>query len=90
MVKVTDLLMDYEKSQCGIGSMPQLGWILESDRKNVFQDAYRIQLGEDASFERLLHDSGWVEARESAHVFLPEMPLKSMTRYYVRVQVRAG
>ena len=34
MVKVTELLMDYEKSQCEIGSMPQLGWIRENGRWN--------------------------------------------------------
>ena len=31
MLKITEILMDYEKEQTGMDHMPQLGWKLESD-----------------------------------------------------------
>ena len=35
MLKIKEILMDYEKTQCGTDRMPQFGWVLESDRRNV-------------------------------------------------------
>ncbi len=90
MLKIKEILMDYEKTQCGTDRMPQFGWVLESDRRNVFQESYRLQIAKDREFASLVYDSGCVESRESAHVAVTDAALESMTRYYVRVSVKAG
>ena len=52
----------------GVEKLPNLGWVLESDGRNVRQAAYQWQLSETADFSAPLYDSGRVESDESAHV----------------------
>ncbi|WP_438444118.1 glycoside hydrolase family 78 protein [Gorillibacterium sp. sgz5001074] len=68
---------------------PRLSWKLTSDRRNVLQAAYRIQVSrEDRSFlpEHLVWDSGKVDSDRSIHVEYAGKPLESDTRYYYRIQ----
>jgi len=90
MLRIGKVRMDYLDSPIGTAGMPQFGWVIESDRKNVIQQAYQLCIGEDAQFERMVYDSGWTGGRESAHVDVEGISLKSCTRYYVRVRVRDG
>lgn len=90
MIKVTRILMDYLERPVGVDRMPQLCWIMESDKKNLHQQSYQVQMAQDAAFETVLFDSGCTQSSESAHVSLPkeaEALLESSRRYYVRVKV---
>lgn len=50
MLKITEILMDYEKEQVGMDHMPQLGWKLESDGRNIVQEAYELEIALDQDF----------------------------------------
>jgi len=90
MLRITSILLDYEEIQCGITHMPQLSWSMESDKRNVVQDWYQVQIAGDAGFENVLYESGKVESDASAQVQIPWAGLESCRRYYVRVQAGAA
>ena len=88
MLNITKIYMDYEENQSGITHVPQFSWILESDKRNVIQSSYELQIAKDAAFDEMVYDSKVAESSASAHI-LPEVALESVTRYYVRVRVSA-
>lgn len=90
MLKINRLYMNYEQNPEGVTEMPQFGWELESDRRNVKQVSYRIQTAKDEAFEKVVFDSGVVKSEESAHVFAEGVKLESARRYFVRVKVNDG
>lgn len=90
MLKITKILMDYETSQIGITHVPQFGWVLESDKRNVIQESYELQIAADQAFAEMVYESGKVRSDASAQVEANEAVLKSQTRYYVRVRVAAA
>ena len=88
MLKVTDIRMDYLSRPVGLAQMPHFSWVIESDKSNVIQQGYQLQIGKDPLFFELFFDSGWTESEESAHVAVCTAPLQSCTGYYVRVRIR--
>ena len=96
MLRVAKIRMEYLENPVGLGELPWFGWILESDRRCVIQQGYRLQIGADEEFTCLVFDSGHVESGESLHVeavrnTLPgtegKTVLQSCKRYFVRVRV---
>ena len=63
--------MEYLEHPMGLDRLPWFGWVLVSDRKNVVQKAYRLQISEDPGFGKVIYDSGFVESGESLHVEVP-------------------
>lgn len=90
MLNIKEIYIEHLINPTGLAKMPWFGWIMESDGKNVIQQKYLLELSDDADFGRLLYQSGWVESDNSTHVTVPEVPLASCTRYYVRVKVGDG
>lgn len=89
MLKITEILMDYENTQVGISHVPQFGWILESDKRDVVQTAYELEIAKDAAFEEIIYKSGKVDSDASAQVEAEGVKLDSMSRCYVRVKASA-
>lgn len=87
MLKVTDLTMDYLAAPIGVEKLPVFGWKAVSDKRNIMQTAYRLQIGRDSAFCSLIYDSGMVLSGESAHIKLTGITLESTARYYVRVKI---
>lgn len=87
MIKLTEIRMDYLKNPVGVSGMPQFGWKIESDVRNVVQGAYQIQIASTEEFEALIYDSAKVVSEESAHVFVKGVTLESAHTYYVRVRI---
>lgn len=88
MLKIVKLHIDFMNCPMGIAAYPQIGWTLDSDKTNVCQQAYRLQISNDSSFEELLYDSDWVETDQSAYHRPTAYPLKSANFYFVRVCVK--
>lgn len=88
MLKITEITMDYMKSPIGVDGMPVFGWKIQSDKRNVIQKEYRIQITKDKSFETIMLDSGFVEDRNSTHIKVNYIKLEDLTCYYVRVKFR--
>ena len=88
MIAIQKILLDYQdRPFLGAEELPQLGWALQSDRRNVFQKAYRWQLADGPAFENPLFDSGRVESGESRSVPLPEISLRPCAWYSIRAKV---
>ena len=68
MLTINKIYMDYETAPVGVAHMPQFGWEFGSDRKNVKQESYQLQIAKDKTFQNLIFDSGKVESQESAHI----------------------
>lgn len=90
MLRVSEITVQYLDRPVGLGGRPWFGWKLESDRRNVIQEAYCLEIGADADCSRLVWKSGWVESHESVHVEAEGFAPESCTKYYVRVKVRDG
>ena len=70
MIAINRIYMDYETAPVGVSHIPQFGWEIVSDRRNVKQKYYELQIAEDEDFQELVFDSGRVESEESAHVYV--------------------
>ena len=86
MIKIEKVTMDYVSELCGVTEIPQIGWVMESDHRNVWQESYELQISEDKDFADCVYESGLVQSCASQHV-MADFYLKSMTRYFIRVKV---
>lgn len=68
------------------GQRLHFGWKLRSDRRNVIQQTYQIQIAQDEAFDHCVCDTGVVRSDNSANV-TAEAALKPVTTYYFRVMV---
>lgn len=89
MIHIIEVNLNYESILTGVTDMPQFGWKIESNKRNVFQSNYRIQISKDPEFIQCQYDSGVVVSDESQHI-VPQMTLESLTEYYYRVKVTCG
>jgi alpha-L-rhamnosidase len=88
MLKVTKLTCESMINPLGIDvSRPNFCWQLVSERRNILQTAYRIQVSADGVFESILWDSSRVESDQSLYVEYGGAPLASRTCYFYRVKV---
>lgn len=90
MLKIIRLSMDYEEELVGVTHMPQFSWKIESDRRNIIQTSYQLQMAADERFENLVYDSGVVKTSDSAQIEIGNCELKSLKKYYVRVRMEDG
>lgn len=87
MLSIERVMMDYQENPVGVERVPQFGWVLKSDKDNVFQWAYRMQIAVDSGFREVVYDSGRTVSAESAHIKPEVAGLLSGKRYFVRVKV---
>jgi alpha-L-rhamnosidase len=88
MLSISEIRMDYLKQTMGVTKMPQFSWIIESDKHNVLQQGYQLQISKEKNFECIVYDSGLVKSEESAHVFINDFQLISATKYFIRVKIQ--
>ena len=79
---IRDLKIEYRKNPIGIDMRPRFSWKLESERENVVQSGYRIQV---TCKEKQVWDSGRVENSQSVLVPYEGEELEPMTEYQVLV-----
>lgn len=70
--------------------MPQFGWEIESNRRNMVQKYYHLQIAKNMNFEEIVYDSGEIYSDMSAYVRPQNRALESANKYYVRVRVNDG
>lgn len=88
MINVTSIHIDFMDRPIGIVDYPQLGWIIESDQKNIIQKAFQIHISTDEFFHDVSYDSSWVYSDQSAHIRVNAYELITATKYYIRVRVQ--
>ncbi len=92
MIEIKDLRCEYKKNPPGIDiESPRLSWKIVSNRHDVMQQAYQIQVAltkEDLLSEKaLIWDSGSQETDQSIHVVYRGAMLESRQRCFWRVKV---
>jgi len=87
MLKISQITVNYMVNPLEIVEMPQFGWVIESNRHNVIQTTYHLQIADDLNFANIVYDSSVVESEESAHIQVKEMKLASSSKYYIRVKI---
>jgi len=88
VLKANKLKCDNMKCPIGIDEKtPIFSWTIESDRSNLVQKTYRIQVATDDKFSRIVWDSGTTVSKESVCVEYRGDELKPTTRYYFRVMI---
>ena len=90
MLKISRVHIDYQKNPVGISEMPQFGWEIVSDKRNVIQKAYTLQISKNPEFTEFVYDSGRVVSGKSAHLIPESGKLESATKYFVRVKADDG
>lgn len=69
MLSIHHLRTEYLENPLGIDARhPRFSWILKSDRNNVRQKAYRLEVAKDRDFGEMVWDSGEVESEQSVQV----------------------
>lgn len=74
MLAIKKIYMDYETAPVGVSHMPQFAWELVSDKKNVKQKSYELQIAKDADFTDLIYNSGKQSLR-NLHMFMQKVLL---------------
>jgi alpha-L-rhamnosidase len=87
-VKVDGLLCENRTNPLGMDvTQPRFTWQLSSDKRNVMQSAYRIEVSESPAFHGHVWDSQKVKSDSSVFVTYKGKPLQSDKKYFWRVQV---
>lgn len=79
-----EFLIEYRENPLGIDEKPRFSWKLKSEKQNVVQKSYQIQV---VSQGKLMWDSGKVESSQSVLVPYEGKELEPMTLYQVQVSV---
>lgn len=88
MLRIKDLKCEYKKNPIGIDAVnPRLSWIIISDKKNIMQKAYQIQVCKTNTFDDLVWDTQKAESDQSIHIKYQGPALCSGLRYYYRVRI---
>lgn len=91
MFIVNHLRCEYRKNPIGLDiSSPRISWHLQSDARNVVQEAYQIQLTLVPEMNQIEWDSGRQHSDRSIHVELTGWKPVPRTRYYYRVRAWDG
>lgn len=87
MIEIKSIHMDYETNPVGTNGIPQIGWEIVSDRKNVMQKWYRLQVSDKADFSLILWDSGKKESEQSSRIWPEGLSVEKAHKYFVRVSI---
>lgn len=86
-MEISKLRTEYQDCPLGLDeALPRFSWELQSEEKNTFQSAYRIQIKTDENGE-MVWDSGKCISGRSLGIVYGGSPLQACTRYQVQVQV---
>ena len=87
-LKVNNLTVNTLKNPSGIDETPVFAWTLESSKRDVRQESYKVSLYSDNKCSNLIWNSGVVESSSSCMVKVKGLPYSPASRYYWKVEVR--
>src|SRR5699024_8966415 len=87
MLEIKKVRCEYLENPIGIDvKYPRISWQLVSDKRDVMQKAYQIQVADDRMFKEIKWDSDKILSDQSIHIELKGLKVKSCKRYFYRVQ----
>ncbi len=88
VLSVYDIRTEYRKNPIGIDvKNPRFSWKMESDRRNVLQQSYQIEVYAKPDGTERIWDSGRVKRDQSVHVAYGGPGLEPQRRYFFRVRI---
>jgi alpha-L-rhamnosidase len=88
MIDTTDLRVEYRTNPINVyEEKPRFSWKIHTDKTNVLQTAYVIEVSEDENFSSVIWNSGKVNSDESHLVCYEGQTLVSSSRYFWRVKI---
>jgi alpha-L-rhamnosidase len=88
MLKLIEPLCEYRVNPLGLSTgEPRFSWKIETDKSQLTQTAYMLQISPNEDFSGEILESGLVESGESHLVSLRGKKFPSSTRYYWRVKI---
>ncbi len=88
MLNIADIRTEYRENPIGIDvKSPRFSWKLKSDRRNVLQHSYHIEVYAKADGTQRIWDSGRVASDRSVHVGYRGPQLEPRRRYFFRVRI---
>ena len=87
MFCIGKIAVDYLPQPQGVTGHPQFLWVMKSDKQNVRQTAYRLQIGKEGDFQTPVYDSQKVESEQSTQISPEDFEMEALTGYSVRVKV---
>lgn len=92
-IEVDELRVELRENPVGVGTdHPRFMWQIESEKPDVMQEAYRIQVAASKDDlekgKNLLWDSGFVDSDTSLFITYNGSQLQSATEYFWRVRVK--
>lgn len=89
MLEISKIMMNYEVDDISLTQIEQIGWQICSDKNNVYQKGYWLDISKDTEYSDIIYTSGYVETNNSMNIKIPEeiIELHSFEKYYTRVKV---
>lgn len=85
MLKIYDIKVLHEKNPMGIDEMPYFSWKLESEKQNILQESYQINITDDKKTYSWTSDV--IKDSKNSFVVCDELKLKPKTKYMVEVTI---
>ena len=73
-----------------VDTVPQFSWKLTADKNGEKQDAYRILVSKNSDLSAPVWDTDFVTSEDTVNIRYAGAPLSPVTRYYIRLTVKAG
>ncbi|MDR1445278.1 MAG: glycoside hydrolase family 78 protein [Treponema sp.] len=88
MIKAVQLRTEYRENPLGLYTgTPRFGWKIESDKQNVLQGAYSLQISSFGDFHAELWESGKIDSGESQFVSCKGLSFASFEKKFWRVKI---
>jgi len=86
MLRIEKITADYTENPIGVTRTPGFSWVLTSDRRNVVQTSYHLEIALDREFLQKVYETEEKTDCSVQHRF-EDFSMRSLTRYYWRVEV---
>ncbi len=88
MIRITSPRCEHQSNPIGLDvKRPRFSWILESDKQNIVQASYTLQVSTDPHFDHLIWGSGRVVSDQSVLIEFNGESLLPSNRYFYRIMV---
>ena len=86
---ISELKINGQKDPIGITRLEEVSWKIQSEKRNVMQKAYELEIAKDNNFQEMLFQSGKVQNMKSVGVKnnLETVELCSAKKYFIRVKI---
>lgn len=86
MTYIEDIFFDFEKEAVGVITLPYISWTIVSDKKNVIQKEFQLQIAQEEKFENIIFQTGIIESTNNGYSNT-NIKLEDFTSYFIKIQI---